>query len=150
MRIESDFEKIKSQKVNSSNVEKTKKVDLNKVAENNFVQTDENNLISLMEGNDSTSAKGLFCCVLCAKGHTPLQREVHRPLCGQIKFKWEVPKSWLMMQESRLLSYAPSASREITTQRKTRRMIRTGLSLRNSVSSAASTLFTKSLSDWEV
>jgi len=70
-------------------------------------------------------------------------------LSGQIKFKWEVPKSWLMMQESRLLSYAPSASRETTTQRKTRRMIRTGSNLRNTVSSAASTLFTKSLSDRE-
>jgi hypothetical protein len=45
----------------------------------------------------------------------------------KIKFNWEVPKTWLMMQELRLLSFAPSASREITTQRKTRRMILTDL-----------------------
>jgi hypothetical protein len=34
----------------------------------------------------------------------------------------EVPQKWLMMQELRLLWYALSASKEITTQRRTKRM----------------------------
>jgi hypothetical protein len=58
-------------------------------------------------------------------------------------------EKWLMMQESRLLSYAQSASREITTQRRTRRMILTDLNSRSTAGSAASTLFTKNPSDSE-
>ena len=67
---------------------------------------------------------------------------------GSNNKKWEVPLIWLMMQESKLLSYAPSASREITTQRKTRKTILTDLSSRSTASFAASTLFTKNLSDF--
>jgi preprotein translocase subunit SecE len=51
---------------------------------------------------------------------------------------------WLMMQESRLLWYALSVSRETMTQRRTKRMILTGLNSRSIAGSAASTLFTKS------
>ena len=50
--------------------------------------------------------------------------------------------------ESKLHSPALNASKEIMTQRKTRRMIRTDWNLTSIASSAASTLFTKSLSDW--
>ena len=79
-------------------------------------------------------------------------REVHKDLSvlpmGSNNMKWEVPLTWLMMQESRLLSFAPSVSREITTRRKTRRTILTDLSSRSTASFAASTLFTKNLSDF--
>ena len=79
-------------------------------------------------------------------------REVHKtfgrdPRRSNNK-KWEVPLTWLMTQESRLLSFAQSVSREITTQRRTRRTILKDLSLISIASSAASTLFTKNLSDF--
>ena len=56
-------------------------------------------------------------------------------------------KKWLMTQESRLLWCAPSASREITTQRRTRRTILTDLSSTSSAASAKSTLFTENPSN---
>ena len=93
--------------------------------------------------------KGFFVVPCAQKGTRPFGGRYTDRLCGQINLIWEVPKSWLMMQESRLLSFAQSVSREIMTQRKTRRMIRTDWNSISIASSAASTLFTKSLSDWE-
>ena len=56
-------------------------------------------------------------------------REVHRFFRAEKSnnLKWEVPLIWLMMQESKLLWYALSASRETMTQRRTRRMTLTDL-----------------------
>jgi hypothetical protein len=76
---------------------------------------------------------GFFVLPECAKPkgsdkHCSM-REVHRraPVGEPNNLKWEVPLIWLMMQESRSLWYALSASREIMTRKRTRRTILTDL-----------------------
>ena len=107
--------------------------------------------------NGSTSASGLFLLRFFAPSRKAgsvgcRMREVHGAKTFAVacsnKFKWEVPKKWLMMQESRLLWFVQSASRETMTQRRTRRTILTDLNSRSTAGSAASTLFTKNQSNF--
>ena len=92
--------------------------------------------------NISTSAKGFFLCAHFLKTdgaqkafpraaqmgwRGSFQREVHRPPMRRRSNKFYIggAAKWRMTHALRLLSHAPSASREITTLRKTRKMTRT-------------------------
>ena len=116
--------------------------------------------------NVSTSAKGIFCCTRLCQAVKPCdnskislishkKRDILRheggtqaALSSQIKYNGRCRKLWLMKQESRLLWYAQNASREITTQRRTRRTTLTDSNSTSSANSATSTLFTKNPNNW--